>query len=320
MPPKSLLHFTREQLRALQTHPRKRLSQNFVIDPDVLDTVVAAARLSPDDVVVEVGPGLGALTERLLEQAGFVIAIEYDDRLAEGLQRRLANRRNLVVLHQDVLDVNPTDLFGQVGLAPAVAGDRRQPAYRVVANLPYHITTPAIRRFLWSDAPPDRLILMVQKEVAERIAAKPGKLSLLSVMVQLYADPELIAVVPPHAFFPAPEVSSAIIRLVTRPQPAVPVDDREAFFEVVAAGFRHARKQLHNALAQGLWLPPDAAEPLLREAGIDPMRRAQSLTLDEWFSVYQAVRRARDVSSPELRAPHGRMSRQQPSEAGHDGR
>ena len=320
MPPKSLLHFTREQLRALQTHPRKRLSQNFVIDPEVLETVVAAAELRPEDVVIEVGPGLGALTERLLDQAGAVIAIEYDERLAEGLRRRLADRRNLIVLQRDVLSVTPAELLGHLEWAPGHAGDRRYPPYRVVANLPYHITTPAIRQFLWSDLPPDRMVLMVQKEVAERIAAKPGKLSLLSVMVQLYAESELIAVIPPEAFFPAPEVSSAIVRLVTRPEPAVPIDDRAAFLEVVAAGFRHARKQLHNALPQGMWLPPETAEPLLREADIDPMRRAQSLTLEEWFRVYQAVQRARAVAGPESRVASPDLSDHRVPGADSDGR
>ena len=293
MSPKSLLQFTREQLRELRTRPRKRLSQNFVIDPYVLDEVVAAASLGPDDLVIEVGPGLGALTERLVAAAGFVIAVEYDERLANGLKRRLADRSNLLVLHQDVLAEGPAALLARAGRAPAVDGSRSHLPYRVVANLPYHITSPAIRHFLWSDRPPERLVLMVQKEVADRIAAPPGKMSLLSVMVQLYAETEVIATVPPHAFLPAPEVSSAILRLVTRSQPAVPIDDREAFLKVVAAGFSHTRKQLHNALAWGMWLPRDAAEPLLREAGIDPMRRAQSLSLTEWFNVYQAVRRWR---------------------------
>lgn len=293
MPPKSLLQFTREQLRVLKTHPRKRLSQNFVIDPHVLDDVVEAARLSPDDVVIEVGPGLGALTESLADAARFVIAVEYDERLATHLATRLAHRRNLLVVQGDVLHADPAGLLIRAGLAPEVAGSRQYPPYQVVANLPYHITSPAIRRFLWSDLPPERMVLMVQKEVAERIAAGPGKASLLSVMVQLYAETELVATVPPHAFFPAPEVHSAVIRLTTRPTPAVPIDDREAFLSIVSAGFSHARKQLHNALARGAWLPPDAAIPLLESAGIDPMRRAQTLTLEEWYAVYQAVRRAR---------------------------
>lgn len=293
MPPKSLLQFTRDQLRALQTRPRKRLSQNFVIDPQVLDDVVEAARLSPDDVVIEVGPGLGALTERLVDAARFVIAVEYDERLATHLGTRLTDRRNLLVVQGDVLHADPAGLLIRAGLAPEVADRRQYPRYQVVANLPYHITSPAIRRFLWSDRPPKRMVLMVQKEVAERIAAGPGKASLLSVMVQLYAETELVATVPPHAFFPAPEVHSAIIRLTTRPAPAVPIDDREGFLSIVSAGFSHARKQLHNALARGTWLPPDAAIPLLEGAGIDPMRRAQTLSLEEWHAVYQAVRRAR---------------------------
>ncbi|HEY3108914.1 MAG TPA: 16S rRNA (adenine(1518)-N(6)/adenine(1519)-N(6))-dimethyltransferase RsmA, partial [Chloroflexota bacterium] len=242
--------------------PQKGFGQSFLTDQFVLGAILAAADLEPADQVVEVGPGLGVLTRALSERAGRVVAIEIDRGMVAALGELLADRPNVELVEGDALRLDPAPLVGQ---AP----------YKVVANLPYYITSPLLRHFFEAARPPTRLVVMVQREVAERIVAGPGELSLLAVSVQYYGQPTIVGYIPASAFFPPPKVDSAILRVDVRVRPAVDVEP-EPFFKVVSAGFAMPRKQLHNALPQKLWMPPGAAEEALRASGIDPMRRAQT--------------------------------------------
>jgi 16S rRNA (adenine1518-N6/adenine1519-N6)-dimethyltransferase len=261
--------------------PRKSLGQHFLTDRRVLQRILAAASLSPADTVVEVGAGKGVLTRALAAAAGRVIAVEIDAGLCEHLRRRLAARANVEPVCADILSLPPDDLLARA---------QASPPYVVVANLPYYIASAVLRHFLESARPPARMIVMVQAEVGQSIAAPPGRMSLLSISVQFYAQARVLFYVPPRAFRPPPKVRSAVIRLDVRPEPAVAVDDRQAFFQMVQAGFAAPRKQLRNALALGLSFKPGAAQRLLDAANIDPTRRAQTLTLDEWGQLYRAWR------------------------------
>lgn len=265
----------RELLRRFGLRARKGLGQHFLVDRGVLRKVIRAAELEPDDLVLEVGPGLGILTEELAKGVARVIAIEVDSRLASILRQSLAQLPNLTIVNADVLEIEPEELIG-VGQS-----------YKVVANLPYYIASPVLRRFLESSVKPRRMVVMVQKEVAQSIVAPPGQMSLLSVAVQLYGKPAIVDYVPARSFYPAPKVDSAILSIDVYPRPAVAVEVRE-FFRVVRAGFSAPRKQLRNALALGLSLEPEAAAALLHRAGISPQRRAQTLTIEEWAQVYRA--------------------------------
>jgi 16S rRNA (adenine1518-N6/adenine1519-N6)-dimethyltransferase len=263
----------------LPARPRKALGQHFLQDIGVLDRIVRESGVASGDTVIEVGPGTGELTERLVQAAHRVVAIELDETLAAHVRQRLA-APNLRVVAADVLDLTPAEMLA--------AADAAAP-YSVIANIPYYITAPILRLFLEAEEKPERLTLLVQKEVAQSIAAGPGKMSLLGVSVQFYGEPRLLFTVPREAFSPPPEVTSAVIRIDVRDRPAIDVPDVEQFFTVVRAGFSQPRKQLHNALAGRLWLPPDSASDLLRSVGVDPMRRAQSLSLKEWARVAAAV-------------------------------
>jgi 16S rRNA (adenine1518-N6/adenine1519-N6)-dimethyltransferase len=262
-------------LRRFDLWAKKGLGQHFLIDEGVLGGIISAADLAPHDLVLEVGPGLGVLTEELARRAGQVIAIEVDNRLVSILGQRLARLSNLIIVNADVLKVNPADL----------AGDR---PYKVVANLPYYIASPVLRHFLEASTKPSRMVVMLQKEVAQNIVAPPGEMSLLSVAVQFYGKPSLVSYVPARSFYPAPKVDSAILSIEVYERPQVEVADIAGFFHVVRAGFATPRKQLRNALAQGLYLSPEGAAGLLQQAGVSPKRRAETLSIPEWAKVYQA--------------------------------
>mgnify|MGYP001604579828 CR=1 FL=1 len=261
-----------EDVRALLhrfgLRPRKRLGQNFLVDRSVLRRILAAADVDPTDTVLEVGPGAGVLTRELAGRAARVVAVELDTRLAHALQESFAGTLNVEVINADILEF---DFVGHLG------GGR----YTVVANLPYYITSPTLRRFLEARVKPALLVVIVQREVAERISARPGEMSLLSVSVQFYANPCLVAVVPSGAFYPRPEVESAIVRLDVLDRPAVDVDP-SLFFRVVQAGFSARRKQLHNPLVQKLGIAPQQVAQALAAVDIDTQRRAQTLSLEEW--------------------------------------
>ena len=272
--PERLVPPTPGQLRRLMgvehLRPRKSLSQNFLTDPDALDAIVAAAELAPADHVVEVGPGLGVLTRRLLAAGASVLAVELDPRLADYLRRELGGIDRFELIEADALSLHPRDL---VDAGP----------FKLVANIPYHITSPLLHAFLEGERPPELTVLLVQLEVAQRVAAPPGGMSYLSVFVQNVAAAEIVARVPAVAFEPEPAVDSAILRLRRRPEAVIPPGpDREPFYRVVQAGFRQRRKQVHNGLTRELPVDRGVVEEALDSCGVAPDRRPQTLSIDEW--------------------------------------
>jgi len=267
----------RRLLAAEGLRPRRSLSQNFLTDAAALDSIVEAAELAPGDRVVEVGPGLGVLTRRLLASGASVLAVELDPKLARYLRRELAGVAGFELLEADALDVHPREIYPGAPL-------------KLVANIPYHITSPLLHAFLEGERPPELAVLLVQLEVAERIAAAPGQMSYLSVFVQNVASAEVVARVPAAAFEPAPEVDSAILRLRRRAVPAVPVGDgRDGFYRLVQAGFRQRRKQIHNGLTRELPLSADEVAAALAGCAITPDRRPQTLSMDEWVCLYATL-------------------------------
>jgi 16S rRNA (adenine1518-N6/adenine1519-N6)-dimethyltransferase len=256
-------------LRNYGIRPNKRLGQNFLVDPSALAKVLEAAEIDTDASVLEIGPGLGSLTRLLARRARRVVAVELDENLLPPLYQVLAPYSNVEIVQGDILAHDPARLMGAAG-------------YRVVANIPYYITSALIRHLLEARLKPQRLVLTVQREVAERICAGPGDLSLLALSVQVYGNPQIIARIQAGAFYPAPKVDSAVVRVGLFPQPAIPEADLEAFFRLAKAGFSQKRKTLRNALAGGLHLEKAQASALLEEAGIDPKRRAETLSLEEW--------------------------------------
>jgi 16S rRNA (adenine1518-N6/adenine1519-N6)-dimethyltransferase len=255
----------------------------------VLGLIISAAELSPEDIVIEVGPGLGVVTRELAPRVARLIAVELDDKLALFLKQKLASWDNVSVINRDILEVEPRTLLhgGQGGLPSAPGGLLR---YKVVANLPYYITSPVLRYFLEATLKPSLMVVMVQKEVAEAITAEPGRMSVLSVSVQYYGRPEIVAYVPARCFYPEPEIDSAVLRIVTYAEPVVSVDSSD-FFRLVRGGFTASRKQLANSLAQGLALPKGEVLSLLAEVGIDSHRRAETLTLEEWAALWRITSR-----------------------------
>ncbi len=284
-PGESLFARTRRLLREYGLRARKGLGQHFLVDDRALQRIIAAAALTPDDTVIEVGPGLGVLTNELARRAGKVVAVELDSRLAGLLRESLATFPNVIIVTEDILRVDPARLLRPEG------GAETPPSYKVVANLPYYITSAVLRHFLESSLPPQLMLVMVQREVAAQIVAKPGDMSLLSISIQVYGKPEIVAKVPARSFYPPPNVDSALLRVTVYPHPAVDFGaDREGFFRLVRAGFSTPRKQLVNSLANGLDLPKTEILPLLEKAGILPQRRAETLTLEEWGRLYHASR------------------------------
>jgi len=280
---RTLLAQTRGALRRAGLRARKGLGQHFLIDEEVLRLIVETAELGPGDVVIEVGPGLGVLTRELAARAGRVIAVELDDRLAALLREHLAAFPNVTVVNGDILRIDPADLLREAGASE----------YRVVANLPYYITSPVLRHFLEASPRPTSMVVMVQKEVAETIAARPGDMSLLSVSVQLYGEPEIVGHVPARCFHPAPDVDSAVLRIRVHAVPGVAVSDVDAFFGLVRAGFSASRKQMVNSLARGLGRPRSEVQALLKNAGIEERRRAETLSLEEWARLWEVFDRMR---------------------------
>jgi 16S rRNA (adenine1518-N6/adenine1519-N6)-dimethyltransferase len=299
----------RAALRALDLRPTRGMGQNFLTDSVALNAIVSAAELTTDDTVLEVGPGLGVLTWELLRRVGHVVAVELDKRLAARLHEEFASPR-LNVVQADILNVAPEQILDD---RPPMSetGDKRQETrdgrfensklktqnskllpYKVVANLPYAITSAALRHFLEAEHKPSMMVVLIQWEVAQRITARPGDLSVLAHSVQLYAEPEIVERVPARSFFPEPAVDSAVLRLRLRPRPAVDVDDVNQLMRVIKSGFLHARKKLSNALPSGLAsigvrLEKEQVIAALEDAGVDPGRRAETLTLEEWAAVYR---------------------------------
>ncbi|WP_027092129.1 16S rRNA (adenine(1518)-N(6)/adenine(1519)-N(6))-dimethyltransferase RsmA [Cohnella thermotolerans] len=278
---------TKEIIRKHNFTFKKSLGQNFLVDKNILDKIVAAANLDETKGALEIGPGIGALTERLAREAGRVTAVEIDNRLIPILHDVLADYGNVSVVHADVLK---TDLHRLWEERFAGCTD-----VSVVANLPYYVTTPIIMKLLEDGLPLESIVVMVQKEVAERMAAKPGTkdYGTLSIAVQYYCEPELVCVVPSGAFIPAPNVDSAVIRLKRRSRPAVEVADEASFFRVVHASFAQRRKTLGNNLTalSGKDRKAELAE-VLSGCGIQPERRGETLSLREFADLTEALGRA----------------------------
>lgn len=284
---------TKRLLRRFDLRARKGLGQHFLIDEDVISLVTSAAELAPTDIVIEVGPGLGVLTRELAGQVGYLLTVELDNKLAIILRKTLASFNNVTIINDDILQIKPEVLLQKVptGFPGLIEGTL---SYKVVANLPYYITSPVLRHFLEAAFRPRLLVVMVQREVAEAIAAEPGKMSMLSVGMQFYGKPEITGYVPARCFYPVPEVDSAILKVRVYPEPPLAVNNEDGFFRLVRAGFAAARKQLANSLSQGLNVPKTDALSLLGEAGIAPTRRAETLTLEEWAELWRVFDQAKD--------------------------
>ena len=256
-------------LRQYGLRPNRRLGQNFLIDPNSIAKVIQAAQIQAGDVVLEIGAGLGSLTRHLAALCQQVVTIELDQAFIPVLQQVLCNYSNVRIIHGDILQIEPTTLF-----TPSTT------SFSVVANIPYYITSAVIRHLLEATLRPKQLTLTLQKEVAQRICAAAGEMSLLALSVQLYGQPKIAAHLPAQAFYPIPKVDSAVIRVELFAEPRIA--DTATFFLLAKAGFSQKRKTLRNALSGGLRLSPQQAGQLLLSAGIDPNRRAETLSLTEW--------------------------------------
>lgn len=247
----------------------KRLGQNFLQDPHALQKIAHLAEIRPTDTVLEIGPGLGSLTRHLAAAAQKVVAVELDEKLFPPLEAVIAPYRNVQLVHGNILDIEPNEIVEQ--------GD-----YLVVANIPYYITSTVIRHLLESDPNPRRIVLTIQREVAERICAGHGDMSLLALSVQVYGKPHIAAHISAGAFFPAPKVDSSVLVVDIYPEPLVARDLLDVFFLLIKAGFSQKRKKLRNSISAGMHQSPAEAEKLLWAADIDPQRRAETLSLEEW--------------------------------------
>jgi 16S rRNA (adenine1518-N6/adenine1519-N6)-dimethyltransferase len=264
-------------LKKYGLRPHKGLGQNFLQDSIALEQIAAAADIQKTDAVLEIGPGLGSLTRYLAASAREVVAVELDQHLLPPLKAVMSPYDNVRLIHGDILELNPSELILEDG-------------YIVAANVPYYITSAIIRHLLESTPKPRRIVLTVQKEVAQRICEKPGDMSLLALSVQVYGKPRIVAQIPAGAFFPSPNVDSAVLSVEIYPSPLVPVGLLETFFRLIKAGFSQKRKTLRNSLSGGLSISPVAAADLLTRAGIDPQRRAETLSIEEW-SVLSTVKK-----------------------------
>ncbi len=274
----------REILRELDLRPSRRLGQHFLAEPAVLYHILRAARLTPGDIVLEVGPGLGVLTGELLRRARSVVAVELDRRLGAWLQERFGTHPRLKLLIADILQVEP----GRLVDAP----------YKVIANLPYSITSAVLRHLLEAEPPPARLVLMVQWEVARRLVARPPDMSLLALSVQYYARAEIVHRVPAGCFVPPPQVDSAIVALEPLPVSRWDVTP-QTFFRVARAGFLHPRRTLGKNLAEGLGVSKEDLAVRLQATGVAPDRRPETLSLEEWTSLCRLLDAARLLGQEE---------------------
>lgn len=265
-------------------HPRKKWGQNFLTDPRILASIAQAADVTPDDTVLEIGPGLGHLTRVLASHAGRVVAVEVDTDLASRLRTDLDAFGNVTILEGDILQYEPAEWLAAAGIQdtpPALQ-------FKVVANLPYYITSAILRHILEATIRPRTIVVMVQREVAHRMVAMPPEMNLLAVSVQFFARVRIVRTIAPGAFYPRPQVHSSVVRLDVLEQPSLQPSEVAKFFDLVRAGFGERRKQLRNSLAHGLELSPQVVAHLLSVAHIDPTRRAETLTLDEWDVLYRS--------------------------------
>ena len=271
-----LAHKTKEICRILEIKPARSKGQNFLIHEGIYDDIIKASNIGPDDEVLEVGPGLGFLTVRLVDKAKKVVAVELDDKLAAYLYTGfgVTNQEKVKIINQDILRFNPEQEFSG--------------KYKIVANLPYNITSIFLRTFLSSKHKPESIVLMLQKEVTERIIAQPPDMSLLAVSVQHYSEPEIIRQVKSEYFWPAPEVDSAVIRFTVKP-PIFSAEQDKMFFRLVKAGFSAKRKMLKNNLAGGLRIDQEKISVAFKLVGINDKERAENLSLANWYQLFAAL-------------------------------
>jgi 16S rRNA (adenine1518-N6/adenine1519-N6)-dimethyltransferase len=242
----------------------------------VLNKIIEASELARGDEVLEVGAGTGVLTRELAQHAGHVVAVEIERDMLALLEETTSSYPNVELMARNLLQLNPGEIFAQ------------RP-YKLVANLPYYITAPTFRHFLESENPPRLLVVMVQLEVAQRIVAAPGDLSLLAVSIQFYGQPRIVARVPANAFYPVPKVDSAILRVDVRSQMSLTQQERDSFFRIVQAGFSERRKQLHNSLTHGLHYKNELIRSWLEAAEIDASRRAETVSIEEWLRLWRVI-------------------------------
>lgn len=259
-------------LRDYGLKAQKGLGQNFLVDETYLEKITRAAEISASDEVLEIGAGLGSLTRHLAAAAGIVVAVEIDGRLFPALKKVTQPFANVRLVQGDIMESRISDLVDRDG-------------YKVAANIPYYITSNLIRRLMEASCRPSRVVLTIQKEVAQRICAAPGKLSLLALGVQVFGSPRLAFQIPKGAFFPVPKVDSAALVIDLYPEPLIPYDRLETFFLLVKVGFGQKRKMLHNALAGAPGIDHEQAAWMLEDSGIAPDRRAQTLAIDEWSAL-----------------------------------
>lgn len=266
----------RRLLRKHGIRPRKRLGQHFLIDPAALSQVVGAAALEPGDSVLEIGAGLGALTVELARSAAEVMAVEVDHRLVGALREVVRGQPGVRIVEADILELDFEDLLG----------DR---PYLVVANIPYNISSALIRRLTEADSSPKRIVLTIQRELAERAIAQPGQMSLLALTAQIYGAPSIQATVPPAAFYPQPQIDSAVLRIDKHPVKPIEAQQAAVVFALARAGFSQRRKMLKNAMAAGLRLAPAVVAEALEQAGVEAKARAQELSLEDWVRLAKAL-------------------------------
>ncbi len=259
-------------LRQHGLRPDRRLGQNFLKDAEALDRIASEAGIEMTDTVLEIGPGLGGLTRELARRARRVVAVELDPRLASIAKKMLAAHENVDLVNADILTLLPAELD-------------LPPNYVVAANIPYNITSAVLRHLLESHPKPGRIVLTVQKEVAERICSIPPDMSLLSLSVQVYGSARIVARIPATAFYPVPKVDSAAVRIDVYPDPLIAAPSLPVFFRLIKAGFSQKRKTLRNSLSSGLGIRTFQAADLLSSVGIDPQRRAETLSLAEWAAL-----------------------------------
>lgn len=252
------------------------MGQNFLTDTSVVEEIARHAELAPDDLVIEIGPGLGILTRQLIASGAEVIGVELDREIAIFLKSDLAEFKNFSLIEKDARYLDPEEITGG------------RP-YKVAANLPYSVATVILRNLMESGHPPTRMTVMVQKEVAERMTAGPGDLSLLGLATDLYSDSEIVLVVPPGVFVPPPKVESAVVRMDICPELRGTQDMRDRMFELATMAFQRKRKTIANGLAMGLDRPKAELEDIFNSGGFDPMRRPQTLSVDEWLHIAELL-------------------------------
>ncbi|MCD6359158.1 MAG: ribosomal RNA small subunit methyltransferase A [Dehalococcoidia bacterium] len=279
-------------------HPRKSLGQHFLKDKKVVERIISASHLTPSDIIIEVGPGRGVLTGELAKQAGQVIAVELDSNLISLLNKSFKNKQNINIINADILKTDITQLLKHN------SNEETFSKYKVIANLPYYITSPILRYFLEGMLKPSLMVVMVQKEIGENITAQPGNMSLLSIGIQLYGKPEFIVHVPAASFYPKPKVDSVVLSIKPYSQPPIKVDTTEHFFKIARAGFSQPRKQLRNSLSNGLSIAPEDIAAILKKAEIDPRRRAETLSLEEWAKISVTVPRLPSPSKRPISNKH----------------